>query len=170
MTCTFQSARKYGLQTSNLLQLRVVHTEGLSNSQGHRRARPLGTVRGPSMTVPVTAPKAVRISPQEIGAADDAVLVLLFRSLAGVQHLGPWWSGSASKIWSDSTCARENTHVHATFIKDLPSSSRRAHDDDGSSDDAQTRDQRRHLTSHEVERENRARALGERRCAGKIIV
>ena len=49
---------KYGLQSSYLRQLRV-HTEGLSNTQGHRRARPLGAVRGPSMTVPVTAPEAV---------------------------------------------------------------------------------------------------------------
>ena len=36
--------------SSNLRQLRV-HIEGLSDTQGHRRARPLGAVRGPSMAV-----------------------------------------------------------------------------------------------------------------------
>ena len=37
------------VRSSNLRQLRV-HIEGLSDTQGHRRARPLGAVRGPSMT------------------------------------------------------------------------------------------------------------------------
>ena len=53
------------VRSSNLRQLRV-HIEGLSDTQGHRRARPLGAVRGPSMTVPVTTPEAVRIGPQEL--------------------------------------------------------------------------------------------------------
>jgi hypothetical protein len=90
MTWAFQSSERAQVRSSNLRQLRV-HTEGLSNTQGHRRARPLGAVRGPSMTVPVTAPEAVRISPQEVcrGACPIA------RGGAGV--IGRWRCSSRAR-------------------------------------------------------------------------
>ena len=69
------------VRSSNLRQLRV-HIEGLSDTQGHRRARPLGAVRGPSMTVPVTTPEAVRIGPQELHRCATFVHCVVLREEA----------------------------------------------------------------------------------------